>query len=97
MLYRNNSGQELYPYTLQPRSGRELLPVWTPEVPRGGWTLSAAREAAQDYAHALLGRVDLPPTPRLEKCAYLSLLCTVPDLHRADLVARLAIPDSQQP
>lgn len=53
---------------LQPRFGAQLLPVWAPVAPPGGWTPSAAWEAARDYAASLSGGADLPPVSRLEKC-----------------------------
>lgn len=89
MLPRNNARPLPQSASIQPRSGGQLLPAWAPIMPPGGWTPSAAWEAAQDYAANFFGRADLPPIARLEKCAYIALLGAVPDLHRADVVERL--------
>jgi hypothetical protein len=89
MLPRKNTNPKLQPQTIQPRSGGQVLPAWTPVMPRGGWTPSAAWEAARDYAASLSGRADLPPVARMQKCAYVALLGAFPALHSADVVERL--------
>ena len=77
------SAERRAPSAIQPRDRSGNLPAWTPTTPLGDWTPATAWAAAEGYADAHDGGRGTA------RAAYRALLVAVPDLHRADIEARL--------